>query len=100
MKHILSASLLALILFPTTVSAQSHIEPLPPEAAAPTIQVLGEPIARPSMLAPLYVSLASLQAYDGYTTLRGVNNGAHEANALVSVFAGKPPAFWAIKVGS
>ena len=79
----LSASLLAgLTLLPTTVRAQSHIEPPPLEAAAPTIHVFGEPIARPSMLAPLYVSLASLQAYDGYTTLRGVNNGAHEANAL------------------
>ena len=100
MKHILSASLLALMLFPTTVRAQSRIEPPPPEAAAPTIQVFGEPIARPSMLAPLYVSLASLQAYDGYSTLRGVNNGAQEANALVSAFAGKPAAFWAIKGGS
>ena len=75
MKHILSASLLALMLFPTTVRAQSRIEPPPPQAAAPTTQVFGEPIARPSMLAPLYVSLASLQAYDGYSTLRGVNNG-------------------------
>ena len=97
----LSASLLAgLVLLPTTVRAQSHIEPPPLEAAAPTIHVFGEPIARPSMLAPLYVSLASLQAYDGYTTLRGVNNGAHEANALVSAFANKPAAFWAIKGGS
>ena len=52
------------------------------------------------MLAQLYVSLASLQAYDGYSTLRGVNNGAQEANALVSAFAGKPAAFWAIKGGS
>ena len=101
MKHMLSASLMAGLMFlPTTVRAQSHIELPPPEAAAPTIQVFGEPIARPSMLAPLYVSLASLQAYDGYTTLRGVNNGAQEANALVSGFASKPAAFWAIKVGS
>ena len=52
------------------------------------------------MLAPLYVSFAGLQGYDGYSTLHGVSNGAREANAVVGGLATKPAAFWAVKAGS
>ena len=55
---------------------------------------------RPMMLAPLYVSFAGLQGYDGYSTLHGVSNGAREANAVVGGLATKPAAFWAVKAGS
>jgi hypothetical protein len=55
---------------------------------------------RPAMLAPLYVSFAGLQAYDGYTTLHGVGAGARESNQIVGGLASKPAAFWAIKAGS
>ena len=55
---------------------------------------------RPLILSPLYVSLAGLQAYDGYATLHGVNNGGREANVLVGGLASKPAAFWAVKAAS
>ena len=64
------------------------------------VQVVQPPATRPAILPPLYVSLGALQAYDGYTTLRGVERGARETNALVGGLAGKPAAFWAIKAGS
>ena len=63
------------------------------------IQVVTEG-TRPGLLSPLYVSLAGLQVYDGYSTLRGVNRGARETNALVGGLAAKPAAFWAVKAGS
>ena len=52
------------------------------------------------MLAPLYVSFAGLQGYDGYTTLHGVSAGARESNAVVGGLASRPVAFWAVKAGS
>ena len=52
------------------------------------------------MLAPLYVSLGALQAFDGYSTLKGVNRGARESNVLVGGLAANPAAFWAVKAGS
>jgi len=55
---------------------------------------------RPAMLAPLYVSFAGLQGYDGYTTLHGVSAGARESNQIVGGLASKPAAFWAVKAGS
>lgn len=76
------------------------------ETAAPklTVRIVTEPgarpAARPGMLAPLYVSLAALQAYDGYSTLKGVDRGARETNVLVGGLAGNPAAFWAVKAGS
>jgi hypothetical protein len=45
----------------------------------------------------MYVSLASLQAYDGYATLRGVRAGATETNPLVGGLAKQPAAFWTVK---
>lgn len=66
----------------------------------PKIQIFQEQVSRPAVLPPLYVSLAALQAYDGYTTLRGVERGARETNRLVGGLAGKPAAFWAVKAGS
>lgn len=76
------------------------------ETAAPklTVRIVTEsntrPAARPGMLAPLYVSLGALQAYDGYSTLKGVGRGARESNVLVGGLVDKPAAFWAVKAGS
>jgi hypothetical protein len=84
------------LLAPATVRASDdEKEPVPTK-----IQLFTEPVTRPSMLPPLYASLAALQAYDGYATLRGVTNGARESNVLVSGVAGKPAVFWAVKGGS
>lgn len=55
---------------------------------------------RPGGLMPLYVMLASLQAYDAYTTLVGVTHGAVEQNPLVGAAAAQSSALWTIKAVS
>jgi len=62
--------------------------------------VTAPPPARPQALPALYVSLAALQAYDGYSTVRGVAAGARETNPLVGGLAGQPVAFWTLKAAS
>ena len=57
-------------------------------------------LSRPQTLPALYVSLSALQIYDGYSTLKGVNDGAREGNSIVAGFAGNPTAVWTIKAGS
>ena len=47
----------------------------------------------------LHVSFASLQAADVYTTIRGVNAGAVEANPLMRPFAGNLAGLIAVKAG-
>lgn len=76
--------------------AQAKIVIIP----SPPAIVAQPPARRPASLIPLYVSLSTLQAYDGYSTLRGVQRGAREMNVLVGGLAGKPAAFWAVKSGS
>ncbi len=89
--------MVTVLLVPATVRAAADDDKT---RETPKIQLWTEPVTRPSMLPPLYVSLAALQAYDGYATLRGVTNGAREGNVLVSGLAGKPALFWALKGGS
>jgi hypothetical protein len=64
---------------------------------APRIEITIPSVTRPSALPAMYVSLASLQAYDGYTTLHGVRAGATETNPLVGGLASQPAAFWTVK---
>jgi len=47
----------------------------------------------------LYASYAALQAYDGYTTIAGVEHGARETNSMMNGLAGQRAAIWAIKGG-
>jgi len=58
-----------------------------------------QPATRGSLLPSLYVSLAGLNAYDAYTTVKGVARGATESNALMQGAAGTPAAMWAVKGG-
>lgn len=100
MKHVLLALLTAgVLLAPTTLRAQETNE-APPQVGSPRIELFVSSVPRPLVLPPLYAALAGLQAYDACTTLRGVNHGAQESNALVGGLAGRPAAFWAIKGGS
>jgi hypothetical protein len=55
------------------------------------------PADRGSVLPALYVSLVGLQAYDGYSTSRGLKSGAFEANPLLGTLASHPAALWAVK---
>jgi hypothetical protein len=58
------------------------------------------PADRGSVLPALYVSLGGLQAYDGYSTSRGLRNGAYEANSVMGTLASHPAALWAMKGGT
>ena len=58
------------------------------------------PPTRPGILTPMYVSLAGLQAYDGYSTIRGLRTNLTERNPLVGSLAEHPTAFWTIKAVS
>ncbi len=55
---------------------------------------------RPSMLPLLYASFIGLEAYDGYSTLRGTKGGAVESNPLLHGFTDNPLAVWAVKGAS
>ncbi|MBZ5556191.1 MAG: DUF5658 family protein [Acidobacteriia bacterium] len=65
----------------------------------PPIQI-GAATTRPAALSALYVSLAGLQAFDGYSTLQGVSRNAREGNALMQGAASHPAAFFAVKAVS
>jgi len=53
--------------------------------------------SRPAALPPLYVSYATLQAFDVYSTQQALARGAREANPLMQPVVGNPTAFWAVK---
>jgi hypothetical protein len=63
------------------------------------VNLLEAPARRPPALIPLYVSLASLQAWDTALTLRGIRNGAREVNPAMAGVVKSPPAFIAMKAG-
>jgi hypothetical protein len=58
------------------------------------------PAVRGPALPWLYVSLIGLQAYDGYSTNRGLNQGAVESNSFMSGLTSHPGALWAAKGGA
>jgi hypothetical protein len=52
------------------------------------------------LLPSLYVSLAALNAFDAYSTTKGVAGGAVEGNPMMRAVAGRPAALWAVKGGA
>ena len=56
--------------------------------------------SRPAILPPLYVGLAALQVYDGYSTIRGVREGNRETNPLVGGLAERPVVLWSLKAAT
>jgi hypothetical protein len=56
--------------------------------------------ARGPILPVLYGTLAGLQAYDGWSTVRAVRLGATEANPAVAGIASNAGAMWALKAGT
>jgi hypothetical protein len=54
---------------------------------------------RGSLLPALYVSLAGLNAFDAYSTSKGLGRGAAEANPLMRTVAGNPTMVWVVKAG-
>ena len=67
------------------------------DMSGPRIEITVPETTRPTALPAMYVSLAGLQAYDGYATLHGVHAGATETNPLVGGLAKQPAAFWTVK---
>ena len=51
---------------------------------------------RPSVLPALYATSAALQGYDAASTLRALQNGAHEANPMMKGVVKSPAAFVAM----
>ena len=83
----------------STAAAISAVSPALP--APPVVQVArrGTQTGRSIVLPSLYVSLSALQAYDVYTTLSGMRQGAVEANPMMQGIVGNPAAFIALKAG-
>ena len=72
-------------------------------APAGTDGLLSRPIVfteRGSVLPSMYVGLIGLQVYDGYSTNRGLKNGASESNAVLGLVSAHPAAVWAVKGGT
>lgn len=57
------------------------------------------PRATTAILTSLYVSTAAMQALDVHSTLRALNQGAVEANPMMSPLTKNPAAFIAVKAG-
>lgn len=55
---------------------------------------------RGAALPSLYASQVALQVFDGYSTTRGLRNGAIEANSILGRMASHPVALWAAKGGA
>jgi len=55
---------------------------------------------RRGLFVPLYVSLIALETLDTTLTLRGLQNGAAEANPAMAGVTGSPAAFVALKMGA
>ena len=58
------------------------------------------PRTRGAALPSLYVGQIGLQVYDGYSTTRGLRNGAIESNSIMGRLASHPAALWAAKSGA
>jgi hypothetical protein len=55
------------------------------------------PAIRGAVLPSLYVGQIGLQVFDGYSTTRGLGNGAIESNLIMGGLARHPAALWAVK---
>lgn len=59
-----------------------------------------KPASRPRALPALYVSLAVLQAFDAYSTVRGLSSGAQEGNPIMQHVAQNTAGFVALKAAT
>jgi len=98
MVRVVTTLVVVMVIFgamPTFAAEGQSTEPQPKlQIVTPVVE------SRPAILPPLYLGLAVLQTYDGYTTIRGVRDGNPETNPLVGGLAGRPAVFWTIKAAS
>ena len=95
-----------------STAAAQDLEPFGPDPLALSVRMTAlagglwqtpvrwVPAARGPVLPSLYVSLIGLEAYDGYSTTRGLKHGALESNTFMRGLAAKPAALWAVKGGA
>lgn len=94
------AALLSMCLVSASASAADN-ETSAGEAGGARVVMGAERVhARGSMLPVLYGTLAGLQAYDGWSTVRATRLGATEANPVVGGMASNAGAMWAVKAGA
>lgn len=74
--------------------------PRPIADAVESAVLLRSATRRPAGLGVLYASLAALNAFDTYSTVRALNRGAVEVNPLMAPAAGSPGASLAIKAAT
>ena len=99
MSHVKGMPLLgAVCVLLSSLATPALAQDEPPAQDPPRIVLLAPPApSRPAALMPLYIGGIGLQAYDGYSTLRGVRQGNPETNPLVGSLADRPVAFWTVK---
>jgi hypothetical protein len=82
---------------PRTLIVRLVAQERPPCALPPCVNLEA---TRGAALPLLYVAQIGLQAYDGYSTTRGLRNGAIESNSIMGRLASHPAALWAAKSGA
>jgi hypothetical protein len=90
------------------VSAQATLSALPIAGAAQVgvvnprlVHRKDDPAAsRPLAFSFLYVTNAALQGFDGYSTLKGLESGATERNAMMKSVVGSPAGFIVLKAST
>jgi len=66
-----------------SMSPAAEQQPRAPDTLLATISAPLDEAKRPVMLMPLYGSIAALQTFDVYTTIRAMRYGGREANPIV-----------------
>jgi len=97
-RSVLFACVLALLISSHAVASDQRDDDQRPQVFASV--TTEPPTLRPPALVPMYVGLAGLQAYDGFSTSRAMARGAAEQNPLVGGLANQPAAFWTLKAVS
>jgi uncharacterized protein DUF5658 len=94
-----TSSFIAILIVSLAVTAPRRASAQPLDTTAPQkiVFTLPHDAPRPSALVPLYVSFAALQGLDVATTLRGIQNGAVEANPAMAPIVKSPATFIGVK---
>jgi hypothetical protein len=91
-------------LFTTVVSVTpafaGEIAPAPEAQPIRIASNVPAPASRGAALPILYASYGALQAFDGFSTLEGIRNGAVEGNSLMTGTVQQPASVWAIKAAT
>ena len=93
------AAVLGLLLM-TAPAWAADGEAVVPEVRSSLVVRQAQPSGRGPVLPVLYGTLAGLQAYDGWSTLNAVRQGATEANPVLAGVASNARAMWAVKASA